>query len=56
MLIMALAPLPVLNASSIKELICLGIASQHTSKIAHLHGVKKYIGPGCNLSHWSSHL
>ena len=26
---------------------CLGIASQHIPKIAHLQGVRKYIGPGC---------
>ena len=26
---------------------CLGTASQQTPKMAHLRGVRKYIGPGC---------
>ena len=38
-------PFPVSLASSMR-LICRGMASQHTPKIPHLRGVRKYMGPG----------
>ena len=39
-------PFPMSTASSIRSLICRGMATQHTPNIAHFRGVIKYIGPG----------
>ena len=56
MLMMAFEPVTMSTASSMRYVICRGMASQHTPKIAHFVGVRKYSGPGvvwpCRGQRW----